>query len=87
MLDKHVVLGVHITDRLEHVSKVQAVFTEFGGNIKTRLGLHELGEGFSSPNGLLLLEVVGGDGPCDAMMDQLSKIEGVEVKKMAFDHP
>jgi len=87
MLDKHVILGIHITDRLVHVSSVQTVLTEFGGNIKTRLGLHELDTDYSSPNGLLLLEFVGEDSQCDAIMDRLSKVEGVEVKKMVFDHP
>ena len=37
---KHHICGVHITERLEHALQVQQVLTEFGRNIKTRLGLH-----------------------------------------------
>ena len=38
---KHLILGIHITERLVHALPVQQILTEFGGNIKTRLGLHE----------------------------------------------
>lgn len=38
---KHHICGVHITERLEHALQVQQVLTEFGRNIKTRLGLHQ----------------------------------------------
>ena len=37
----HIVLGIHITNRLQKAAEVQKLFTEFGCNIKTRLGLHE----------------------------------------------
>jgi hypothetical protein len=29
-LEKHIIVGVHITDRIEHVSRVQELFTEYG---------------------------------------------------------
>ena len=86
-LSQHVILGVHITDRIHHVDSVQHLLTEYGCSIRTRLGLHEADKGFCSPNGLLLLEMTDDDTKATELMDKLNAIEGVEVKKMTFDHP
>ena len=43
MSDEHIILGIHITDRLKNAVDVQKVFTEYGCNIKTRVGLHDVG--------------------------------------------
>ena len=83
---KHVILGVHITDRALHVPSVQDLFTEYGCSIKTRLGLHEASDKFCSPNGLILLEMAGPDGPIDELTAKLRAIQGVEVQKMIFEH-
>ena len=86
-LQKHVIIGIHITDRMHHVDPVQHLLTEYGCSIRTRLGLHEASEDFCSPNGLLLLELVGQEQSTTEMMDKLNQIEGVEAQKMVFDHP
>jgi hypothetical protein len=83
----HVILGVHVTDRVRHVPNVQAALTEFGANIKTRLGLHEVAQESCSPNGLMLIEFVGTPARCDALTARLGAVEGVEVQRMVFDHP
>ncbi len=85
--NKHLVFGIHITDRLKHVDLVQRLLTQYGCNIKTRLGLHEVSETFCSPNGLLLLEMIGDEKTCMELADKLNAVEGVEVQKMIFDHP
>jgi desulfoferrodoxin-like iron-binding protein len=85
--EKHVILGVHITDRVNHVPTVQGVLTHYGCNIKTRLGLHHVNESFCSPNGLMIIEFVGDDSQCTAMISQLSALAGVQVKRMVFGHP
>jgi hypothetical protein len=87
MIEKHIIIGVHITDRVKHAPQVQVVFTGYGANIKTRVGLHDVEEGFASPNGLLLVEFVGSEEKAQQMMSDLSDIEGVQVKTMLFDHP
>ena len=86
-MDKHIVFGVHITDRVKHAHKVQDIFTEYGCQIRTRLGLHEADERICSPNGLILLEMAGEESKCHEMADKLNAVEGVEVQKMIFDHP
>jgi hypothetical protein len=84
---KHLIFGVHITNRVKHVPEVQKVLTEFGCSIKTRLGLHEASSTACSPNGLILLEMVGNDKASNRMAQKLKAIEGIEVQKMLFAHP
>ena len=84
--DKHIILGVHVLDRLEKANDVQAILTEYGCNIKTRLGLHEVSAEFCSPTGILLLELVGPEARCLELGTKLGQIKGIEVQKMIFDH-
>ncbi len=86
-MEKHLILGVHITDRVEHAVEVQNILTKFGGCIRTRLGLHDVTSQGGSPNGVLILECIGKETVFNDLADALSKIPGLEVKKMVFDHP
>lgn len=83
---RHIILGVHITGRVQHVPKVQDLFTEYGCSIKTRLGLHEASDKSCSPNGLILLEMAGPEGPIEELTGKLGGIQGVEVQRMVFEH-
>lgn len=87
MSQKHIILGVHITDRVTHASQVQQTLTQYGANVKTRLGLHEIAGNQASPNGLILLEMAGDEARCLEVAARLGAIKGVEVQKMVFDHP
>jgi len=84
--EKHVIVGVHITDRIQHATEVQQVFTDYGGFIRTRLGLNDMGSGKAGPNGLILLEMVGDERAADQMMKKLKNIAGVDSKKIIFEH-
>jgi hypothetical protein len=84
--DKHLIVGVHIGGRHQNAGAVQAVFTEFGCNIRTRVGLHDTDGVACSPSGVVLLDVIGAESDCDAMVARLGAIEGVEVQKMTFAH-
>lgn len=86
MKDHHIV-GVHITDRTTHAAEVQTILSKYGKNIRTRLGLHEVSEDSASPNGLLLLEVVGSNQEIDALSDELRRLKGIQVQSMFFSHP
>jgi len=85
--EKHIILGVHITDRTKNVALVQQALSEFGCFIKTRLGLHEASDDFCSPNGLVLLEMLDNDLQANGLVTRLKAITGVEVQQMVFDHP
>ncbi len=87
MKETHVILGVHITDRLKEAVEVQKHLTAHGQFIKTRLGLHEVGSEAAGVNGMLILEMVGGEKKADALADELNAIDGVEAKKLTFAHP
>lgn len=84
-MDKHIILGIHITNRLKKASEVQQLFSQYGCNIKTRLGLHEV-QNVCSPNGIVLLEMYGEDAVCFELADKLAAIEGIEVQRMVFTH-
>jgi len=82
--DIHIILGIHIGDRLKNAVDVQKVFTEYGCNIKTRIGLHDASESVCSPSGVVLIEFFGTEDEAEAMKHKLSAIEGVQVQKMVF---
>lgn len=83
---KHMILGIHITERLVHALPVQEVLTEFGNNIKTRLGLHEIDDKEASTGGILIVEFMGSDQKFHKFTDRLNAIEGVEAKQLVFEH-
>ncbi len=86
MTDNHVILGVHVQDRLKQVGDVQKLFSQYGCNIKTRLGLHDVDGDYCASTGIVLLEMIGKEEEIDAFAAALNDIEGVDVKKMSFDH-
>jgi hypothetical protein len=65
---------------------VQEALTESGGLIRTRLGLHDVASGYSSPNGLILLELLDDTARCAKLTAKLRKIPGVGVKQIVFTH-
>ena len=84
MPEKHCILGIHVTNRARNVPSIQAILTEYGCNIRTRIGLHDADGRRCSTGGLILLEVVGDKRACDALGRKLAKVRGVEVRKMTF---
>lgn len=85
-MDKHLILGVHLTNRLKQAREVQDLFTTYGCYIKTRLGLHEV-EAACQPSGIILLEMHGDEAACLELAEKLQAIAGVDVKNITFDHP
>jgi hypothetical protein len=85
-MSKRIVLGIQVTNRLEEVPIVQKILTDYGCNIKTRLGLHEVAQNACSPLGLLILETQGKEADILEMEKKLKKVKGLVVKKMVFDN-
>lgn len=83
---KHIIVGVHVTDRVKKAGAVQKILTQYGAHIKTRLGLHDSDGEASSSSGIILLEMVGDEKKCSSILSQLSAIRGIEAKKMVFSH-
>jgi hypothetical protein len=78
------ILGILITDRKKEAGNVQKVLTQHGGLIKTRLGLHEVGDANLSKEGLILLELTGEQKNMEQLQQELEKIEGAQTKNMVF---
>jgi hypothetical protein len=79
------ILGIHISDRVKKAGLIQPVLTKFGCTIRTRLGLHDVTEEFSSQTGIILLELIGDPKEYLKLENELLMIEGLEVKKMVFE--
>jgi len=86
MKDNHIILGIHVKDRVHQVPDIQTLFSEYGCNIRTRLGLHETNENQCSVAGLILLETIGNETRIDSLMNALNQMDGIEVQKMTFRH-
>lgn len=86
MQKDHFIIGVHLTDRVKSATPIQEVLTEYGCNIKTRLGLHEDMPNVCSPTGLILIDFAGPDDDRSGMMQKLKGINGVDVQEMVFTH-
>ena len=82
---KRVILGVQVTKRVQNVPLVQSILTEYGCNIKTRLGLHEVTESNCSTIGLLIIETYGDEELILEMEAKLRAVQGVVVQKMVFE--
>jgi len=78
------ILGIHISDRVRDAQLIQPILTKFGCIIRTRLGLHDVTEEFSSPTGMILLELTGDPKEYVKLENELLKIDGLEVEKMVF---
>ncbi|HON90493.1 MAG: hypothetical protein KBI32_00115 [Phycisphaerae bacterium] len=83
---RHLIIGIHISDRVHNVPGVQNLLTEYGCSIKTRIGLHSVDDKFCSPNGLILLEMAGPEKPTFELIEKLKAIGGVDVQTMIFEH-
>lgn len=84
-MDKQIIFGIKISNRLQNVPHLQVILTEYGCNIKTRLGLHDVSETSCSPNGLLVLEMYGETATIEEMEAKLKSVPGIDIQKMVFD--
>ncbi len=81
----HLVFGLHVSNRVKEAGAVQGLLTEYGCNIRTRIGLHQVSEGVCAAGGLILLEMYGCQDKCQELAKKLEAIEGVTVKQMCFE--
>ena len=84
--ENHVILAIHIHDRIKNAVDVQQLLTAYGCSIKTRLGLHEASNSVCSGTGIIILELVGPISKMKELMTKLKKVKGVEVKALIFKH-
>lgn len=78
------IFGIYIKERLKDASPMQALFTKYGCNIKTRLGLHDADENICSGSGIVLLELIGNADDINNFEEETKAVQGVEIQKMVF---
>ncbi|MBR6099266.1 hypothetical protein IKP85_05920 [bacterium] len=72
------IMGILLENRKEEAAKFQEILTEYGCNIRTRVGLHPIGEYKCINNGIILLEVVSN---INEIYDILSKYWQVQIMR------
>jgi len=84
--DSHIIVAIHITNRVKQASLVQGLLTKYGKHIKTRIGLHEATGKATAPNGIILLELVKAESCTKTLLASLNAITGVDAQCVVFDH-
>lgn len=79
-MNDYQIMIIRVSHRINSADKLQKVFTQYGCNIKTRLGLHEAGEA-CGVDGLIILQLVKGVQDNIDFMNDLNKIEGITAKR------
>ncbi|MCD8481006.1 MAG: hypothetical protein LRZ88_12910 [Candidatus Cloacimonetes bacterium] len=74
------VVLIKIDHRATEATRVQGILTEYGCNIKVRLGLHEVSKEFCANDGLVVLEVEGEANLIAQMLEKLNAIEYVKAQ-------
>ena len=75
-MKKESIMVIRASKRRENVESLQKVLTEYGCNIKMRLGLHEAGD-VCSDEGLIILQLIDHDGEVDSFKKALKKLDGI----------
>ncbi len=79
------IIGLRVDHRKSNAVHLQKALTDFGCQIKLRVGLHEAGEDFCSDDGVILLQACGEKETVHAMLDAFNSLEGVGAKLMELD--
>lgn len=82
-IDFHII-GIQIFDRKKEAGQVQSILTNYGCNIRTRLGLHDVYDKDSRSGGIIIIELNGDETEKNRLEDDLSKLEGVNIQKIVF---
>lgn len=71
--------------RVETATKVQDVLTEYGCNIRVRLGLHDSAMGSCSNTGMIMIQYCDEDNSVEEFIKKLTAIPSVKAKSMSLD--
>ncbi len=82
---KTTILGVLLKKRTVTSTEFQSILSKYGCSIKTRVGIHQATDGVCSPDGVILLDIIGEDSELNTLEAELKAIDGAEVQKMVFE--
>ena len=72
------IMGIMLENRSDEAVKFQQILTEHGCDIRTRIGLHPIGEYNCINSGIILLEVINNT---NIIYDVLSKFWKVQIMR------
>lgn len=72
------IIGIQVSNRIEEATKLQEILTRYGCLIKTRIGLHDMGEYKCLNYGIVLIQVVD---KINEIYDELSKHWKIQIMK------
>ena len=81
----YTIIGLRVSHRVSNSVKLQQALTEYGCNIKMRVGLHETSEEFCSDDGVIMLQACGDKETINKMVEAFNAVEGVTAKMMELD--
>ena len=76
------IIGIRVVDRIKESGHTQEVLSKHSAIIKSRLGFHELNEDVCSREGYILINLLDDEEKVKELMDDLSKIYGIEIRHM-----
>ena len=76
-MDKLSIVAIRVDNRTHVAPKVQGVLTKYGESIISRFGSHDPGE---KDFGLITLHVLSSEDALNELSEELSALDGVEVK-------
>lgn len=79
------VIGVLLRKRTKTATALQEILSKYGCSIKTRIGLHSVSDNVCSPDGVILLDLLGESAEINALENDIKNIDGAEVQKMRFE--
>ena len=77
---KYKLILIKIDRRSTEAASVQSILTDYGCNIKVRLGLHEVSKEFCANDGLIILEVEGDKRKLNTIVKKLNALEYVTAQ-------
>jgi hypothetical protein len=78
------IMAIKIDGRTSTAVHVQEILTEFGCNIKSRVGFHEASADLCATDGIIILQLFGEDSIAKTMYKELDGLEGVTPKILEF---
>jgi len=73
------IIGIKVYSRIQNSNQLQKILSEYGCNIKTRLGLHDIPDNFCSESGIIILEFTGEKHSLESFLNSLQKVHDIKT--------
>jgi hypothetical protein len=80
----HSIMAIKVNGRVAKAPLVQDILTNYGCNIKTRVGFHETNKDQCSMDGIIVLQLFGDEEKIQSMFEELQSLNGVSAQFIDF---